>query len=480
MTTLQFQPAAAGGWVAIATGARTLLVGSEPDAGFVTSAAAALAETAGLQLALDLLTARGISATPPFALLEFHNGSGALRVILRGDVAVSVESPTGSESLSGSGVSTWTERDIDGATGVFVAVAGAAEVDGIGPLPLVSGSAYVAGLELQRAEAPAASPVPAPAPEPIAVPEPASPEPAAPVLVAVPDPVAPEPAAPEPIVEPEPEPEPEPVPVPVPVPAARPVISPPPPAPAPTPPTPATPEPASADFTEITQVAGEDGGDPAEHEHEPEHEPAREPEPAAVVERESAVDDENAERAAESEADAAPGESAEPASVIVVDPEDKTVVMPSRRKRPALSGDHDGQTVLTSDIAELRSRRAKSTQPPPPPAPTVALVLASGARELLTQPILVGRAPSVSQVSGGQMPRLLTVGGTDQDISRTHVRFALEGGTVVVTDLHSRNGTTIAMPGKDPQQLRAGEPTSVITGTIIDLGSGVTFTVDEA
>jgi len=78
------------------------------------------------------------------------------------------------------------------------------------------------------------------------------------------------------------------------------------------------------------------------------------------------------------------------------------------------------------------------------------------------------------------MPKLITVGGADQDISRSHVRFVLEGGTVVVTDLHSRNGTTIAMPGKEPQKLRAGEPTSVIVGTVVDLGGGVTFTVDEA
>ena len=53
-------------------------------------------------------------------------------------------------------------------------------------------------------------------------------------------------------------------------------------------------------------------------------------------------------------------------------------------------------------------------------------------------------------------------------------------GTVVVTDLHSRNGTLIALPGKSPQKLRAGEPTSVIAGTVIDLGSGVTLGVAQA
>ena len=110
------------------------------------------------------------------------------------------------------------------------------------------------------------------------------------------------------------------------------------------------------------------------------------------------------------------------------------------------------------------------------------LVLAAspgGTREPLTEPLLVGRSPSVSKVSGGALPRLLTIGGLDQDISRNHVQFALEGGTVVVTDLHSKNGTSIVLPGKGPQTLRAGEPTAVIVGTVIDLGGGVTFTVEE-
>ena len=150
-----------------------------------------------------------------------------------------------------------------------------------------------------------------------------------------------------------------------------------------------------------------------------------------------------------------------------------------------LPGDHDGHTVLTFDRAKLRAERTAergraSSKPSTPPASLVFLVFSDGTREPLTQPILVGRSPSVSQVSGGQMPRLLTVGTPDQDISRTHVRFVLEGGTVVVTDLHSRNGTLVLLPGKEPQKLRAGEPTSVITGTVVDLGGGVTLTIEES
>lgn len=147
-------------------------------------------------------------------------------------------------------------------------------------------------------------------------------------------------------------------------------------------------------------------------------------------------------------------------------------------------GDHDGNTVLTSDIAKLRGARkhrtATSAVSLPPDAPKLVLVVSTtGAREPIEQQILVGRSPSVSRVSGGQIPRLITISGRDQDISRNHVQVSLEGGTVVVTDLHSKNGTSIVLPGKVAQKLRAGEPASVIVGTVVDLGGGITLTVDE-
>jgi hypothetical protein len=145
--------------------------------------------------------------------------------------------------------------------------------------------------------------------------------------------------------------------------------------------------------------------------------------------------------------------------------------------------EHDGQTVLTSDVQKLRrTRKARgaATAPVPEAGPRLVLVASpGGTREPLDEPLLVGRSPSVSKVSGGALPRLLTIGGVDQDISRNHVQFTLEGGTVVVTDLHSKNGTSIVLPGKGPQTLRAGEPTAVIVGTVVDLGGGVTFTVEE-
>jgi hypothetical protein len=153
-------------------------------------------------------------------------------------------------------------------------------------------------------------------------------------------------------------------------------------------------------------------------------------------------------------------------------------------------GDHDGLTVMSGDIRALRESAGASAASAPlpqpsPPAPPVAepgfvLQLPDGGTEPIDGMVVVGRAPSVSKMGGGRVPRLVTVDSIEHDISRNHVQLTLEGGTVVVTDLHSRNGTLIALPGKAPQKLRAGEPTSVIAGTVIDLGSGVNLGVVQA
>lgn len=153
---------------------------------------------------------------------------------------------------------------------------------------------------------------------------------------------------------------------------------------------------------------------------------------------------------------------------------------PEPAAQPDLAGDHDGMTIVSSDIKRMRAQRTT------PVALAVVedqlplyLELSTGGREMLTgQPVLIGRAPTAHKVSGSSVPRLVIIPG-DRDISRNHAQITVEGGTVVVTDLHSRNGTQVVMPGRPAQQLRQGEPTSVIVGTIVDLGGGVTLTVRE-
>lgn len=144
------------------------------------------------------------------------------------------------------------------------------------------------------------------------------------------------------------------------------------------------------------------------------------------------------------------------------------------------SGDHDGFTVVSGDIKKLRASRERPPRTDAAPAPVMSslyLLLPNGVHEPLVQPVLVGRLPSVSKISGGQVPKLVSLGSGDQDLSRNHAQFTVEGDTVVVTDLHSRNGTMIVLPGKAPQKLRQGEPTAIIVGTVVDFGGGITITV---
>lgn len=146
-------------------------------------------------------------------------------------------------------------------------------------------------------------------------------------------------------------------------------------------------------------------------------------------------------------------------------------------------GDHDGHTVMVSDMAALRAKRraARSASSTPEPAvQTFYLELSTGGREVLDQPLVIGRAPTASRVPGGQVPRLVSMNTSNQDISRTHAQVIAEGGTVVVTDLHSSNGTMITLPGRAAQKLRPGEPATVIVGTVIDLGDGATLTLYES
>jgi hypothetical protein len=138
---------------------------------------------------------------------------------------------------------------------------------------------------------------------------------------------------------------------------------------------------------------------------------------------------------------------------------------------PEEDGDHDGETVLSGSISGRAERSRPEAHEVAVPAAVrrFALVLPGERREPIVGELVIGRAPT-ARVVDGRTPRLVALEG-DPDVSRSHVRIALEGDTVVVTDLRSRNGTNIVLPGKPPQLLRADEPTPVIPGTIVDLGA---------
>ncbi len=393
--TVHFTPAVSGGWIALTSGETLLVIGAPADQATVDALWDALVASGGFQRVLDVLTDKGLAATPPFAL--FDGSALCLRIIVRGPVTATVADAEGTHRLDGSGVTTWLEQTLTEVSSAIVDVTAAVAAEGVVQLPLGIGAAWVSSLELRFVTS--AAVMSKPVRPVVAVPV------SAPVSVLEIDPEATVTEAPTERID-----------------ALEAKSD-----------TPADGYDYLFGATMFRDVAG-----------------------AAV--QEAPVEDE------------VPVEGEVPVEEeVAVD----------------RAGDHDGHTVLTSDIAKLRAERAakrggSTPLEPAAPVPEVFLVLSGGSREPLTQPILVGRSPSVSQVSGGQMPRLVTVGTPDQDISRTHVRFVLEGGTVVVTDLHSRNGTLVVLPGKEPQKLRAGEPTSVIAGTVVDLGGGITLTIEEA
>ena len=438
--TVEYTAAGTGGWLALCANERVLLLqpSAVTDAPLTTALLVALRETVGLQSVLDLLARGGLAAMPQFALLDVRDTP---RVIVRGGVTVhagsSVAGQSSEHTVSGAGVTTWTEQVLPSVTSLAVTIEGAEAMPSVGPLPLADGAAWVAALSVTVIEGSAPTSVP--------------------VSVSVPDP--------EPV--PDSEPDPGVTVVELPDPADLPVTD-----------LPVTDLPVTDQSDSADRVAGvrppEEPSQNSSYDYLFGDTMYRDVAGAAVVD------------GAEHEAEHSAGQATEDGSAGGAGvPEPQTSAAPVGAGESA--GDHDGQTVLTSDIAKLRAERkakraSRSTgpaAPAAPPAPTVVLTLPNGTRESLAQPVLVGRAPSVSQVSGGNIPRLVTVGTADQDISRTHARFVLEGGTVVVTDLHSRNGTMIVLPGKEPQKLRAGEPTAVIVGTVIDFGGGITLTVEE-
>ena len=437
MNHLTYVPASVGGWTVLAHGPRLLVLTTAPTPELALDALAALADDSGFRATLDILTRSGLSAAPDFLLVEVLEDS--TRIIVRGDLPVRYRDGSGDHELSGAEVSTWSERSVAGLDTLSVAVP-AAEAAST-PLTLTVGAAYVSWISLAAVSSgvPAAEPAGVPAAVPAASAADAPGARARTAAVAVPAAERPQAAVPDTravstVSE-----------------ATVTELAP-----------PATTDDDSgardrnAAATSETSVAGYDYlfGDTVFHSVA---DAAVRPEDDEEDEAEDAATGSGGASVPGGQADSHDGASARQAA-----------------------GDHDGHTVMTSDVAALRAGRANRTPARATPThdnPHFVLEFATGARESVRQPVILGRAPSATKISGGRIPRLITVGGADQDISRSHAQFVVEGDTVVVTDLHSRNGTLVTLPGRGTRKLRAGEPTAVILGTLVDFGGGITLTI---
>jgi hypothetical protein len=176
------------------------------------------------------------------------------------------------------------------------------------------------------------------------------------------------------------------------------------------------------------------------------------------------------------------------------EPLDNTVLRPAASGAEAatppadvLAG-HDGTTVQGGEVAALGGRlpeRAGHAVLGPlvvaaPATPARArIALSTGDRVSLVRPVLLGRAPQASRVTSAQVPQLVTLPSPMQDISRTHAEVRMDGDDVVLTDLCSTNGVLVVRPAAAPQRLQPGEATVLEPGVLVDLGEGITFTVER-
>ncbi|GAA3807646.1 FHA domain-containing protein [Cellulomonas soli] len=486
-----------GRWTAVVTGGSVALVGPHTRPATVRALWDEAPARSGLVGLLGVLVREGFDGLPPFALVALEGDR--VHAALRGEVEVVVERADGPVVLRAGDVSTWTEQVVDDALAVRVR-AGSVVPDAVA-LPVAEGVVRADSVSVDLAPAPVATgeraarraaariaDVPTALPSEPTVLEPALPEPAASVP-AVPEPALPEPAVPEPAL-PELDL--------LPVPADEAVV----------------PEPAD----EPVEPAGDALG------LEPENQepvPAQADEPTALP---ALLADPTVDASHDTPADAADAvDAVDPwvATASWAGPDDTAAVEPAPHDLPqartasgvveaaealllgeapvpaSSADDHDGLTIMSSDLAAIRDQlpawaaeTGTGTYPQVPVvtgalplaavAPSRRLVLSTGLVVSLDRAVLLGRAPQVSRVANRELPRLVTVPSPQQDISRTHAEVRVEGDDVLVTDLGSTNGVQVQAEGAQVRRLHPGEPTRVAEGETVDLGDGVTFTVERS
>ena len=100
-------------------------------------------------------------------------------------------------------------------------------------------------------------------------------------------------------------------------------------------------------------------------------------------------------------------------------------------------------------------------------------MLSTGATVTVGRRTVLGRAPSRDRADGGA-EHIVQISPEDPMVSRNHAVIEVIDGEIVVTDLGSKNGTSVFTPGAPGIALDSGGATRVAltsSGVVLILGS---------
>ena len=145
--------------------------------------------------------------------------------------------------------------------------------------------------------------------------------------------------------------------------------------------------------------------------------------------------------------------------------------------------DRDGQTMAGHQVPDFDRPPIPGQEVAPEVVsrPVASLVFSTGDVVAVDRTVLVGRAPEARRFASHDQPHVVTVASPHQEISSTHLEIrpgaGADHGSAIATDLGSTNGTVLALPGLDPEELKPGIAVSLVPGAVLDLGDGVTIQV---
>jgi FHA domain len=110
------------------------------------------------------------------------------------------------------------------------------------------------------------------------------------------------------------------------------------------------------------------------------------------------------------------------------------------------------------------------------PRPSLGLIRSSTGEVVpLTGPVLIGRSPRAARFQGTVSPKLLSL--PYQHISSTHLEVRMEGWNVFAVDLNSMNGAYLRRRDEPPVRV-THVPLMLADGDVIDFGHGVSVSFE--